>query len=96
MFFRPFTEEVNDLIAGCSVPVATFLQLLYETAMRSGEAIMLKWSDVDFERRIIYCNTPEKGSDARLFGNISGKLLSMLNAMPRISEYIFAHPQPTA
>lgn len=79
--FIPTTEEVKDLIAGCSVPVATFLQLLFETAMRSGEAIKLKWIDVDFERRIISCNSPEKGSEARIFNKISGKLLSMLNAM---------------
>ncbi len=88
--FIPTTEEVNDLIAGCSPPVATFLLLLFETAMRSGEAIQLRWIDVDFERRLIYCNNPEKGSDARIFDNISGKLLSMLNTMSRKSELVFA------
>ena len=55
----------------------------------SGEAIRLRWIDVDFERRIIRCNNPEKGSEARIFDNISGKLLSMLNAMPRKNEYVF-------
>jgi integrase len=88
--FIPTTAEVNDLIAGCSSPVAIMLQLLSETAMRSGEAIQLRWIDLDFERRIIYCNNPEKGSDARIFNNISGKLLSMLNAMPRKNELVFA------
>ncbi len=88
--FIPTTEEVNDLIAGCSVPVATFLQLLFETAMRSGEAIKLKWIDVDFERRLITCNNPEKGSEPRIFSNVSGKLLNMLNAMPRKNDYVFA------
>jgi integrase len=88
--FIPTTEEVNDLIAGCSVPVATFLQLLFETAMRSGEAIRLRWIDVDFERKIIRCNNPEKGSEPRIFSNISGKLLSMLNAMPRKNDLVFA------
>lgn len=92
--FIPTTEEINDLIAGCSVPVATFLQLLYETAMRSGEAICLKWIDVDFERRIVYCNDPEKGSDPRIFNSVSGKLLSMLNAMPRKNELVFAGSTP--
>jgi integrase len=87
--FIPTTEEVKDLIAGCSIPVATFLQLLFETAMRSGEAIKLRWIDVDFERKIIRCNNPEKGSEARIFDNLSGKLLSMLNAMPRKNEYVF-------
>jgi integrase len=87
--FIPITEEVNDLIAGCSFPVATFLLLLFETAMRSGEAIQLRWIDVDFERRIIYCNNPEKGSDARIFNSISGKLLGMLNAMPRKNDLVF-------
>jgi len=88
--FIPTTEEINVLIAGCSIPVATFLQLLFETAMRSGEAIQIRWIDVDFERRLIYCNNPEKGSDARIFDNISGKLLSMLNTMPRKNDFVFA------
>lgn len=87
--FIPTEQEIDELIAGMPTTVATFLQLLKETAMRSGEAKKLKWIDVDFERRIITLNEPEKGSLPRIFNNLSGKLLSMLNALPRTSPHVF-------
>ena len=40
--FIPIEQEIDDLIAGCPNIVATFLQLLKETAMRCGEALRLK------------------------------------------------------
>jgi integrase len=88
--FIPTEQEIDDLIAGCPNRVATFLQLLKETAMRSGEAKRLKWIDVDFQRRIITLNEPEKGSLPRMWNNLSGKLLGMLNALPRTSPYVFS------
>ncbi|MEM3706021.1 MAG: tyrosine-type recombinase/integrase [Candidatus Bathyarchaeia archaeon] len=87
--FIPLESEIDELIAGCPQTVATFLQLLKETAMRAGEAKRLKWTDIDFQRRIIILNTPEKGSLPRIFNNLSGKLLGMLNALPRKSQYVF-------
>ena len=56
--FIPTEQEIDDLIAGCSNSVATFLQLLKETAMRSGEAKRLLWIDLDTERRIIVLKRP--------------------------------------
>ena len=45
--FIPTEQEIDQLIAGMPTRVATFLQLLKETAMRAGEACMLPWIDVD-------------------------------------------------
>ena len=88
--FIPTEQEIDDLIAGCPSTLAVYLQILKETAMRSGEAIKLKWRDVDLERRVITCNDPEKGSDSRQFSDLSGKLLNMLSQMPQSNEYVFA------
>lgn len=87
--FIPTEQEIDDLIAGCPNTVAIFLQLLKETAMRSGEAINIPWKDVDLERKVIMCNNPEKGSNPRIFSDLSGKLLNMLNALPRENEMLF-------
>jgi integrase len=38
-------EELDSLIAGSQKKLSTFLQLLKETGMRSGEATRLKWTD---------------------------------------------------
>lgn len=64
--------------------------------MRSGEAQKLKWVDVDFQRRIITLNEPEKGSLPRIWNNLTGKLLGMVNALPRKSPYVFGDCTPNS
>jgi len=86
--FLPTEQEIDQLIAGCPEKVATFIQLLKETAMRRGEAKRLLWTNIDFERRLITLNDPEKNSLPRIW-NISPKLLNMLNALPKTSLKIF-------
>ena len=56
--------------------------------MRVGEARRLKWTDIDFKRKLIILNQPEKGSEPRMF-NISEKLINMLNNLQRKSERVF-------
>ena len=48
---------------------------------------------MDLERNIITLNDPEKGSNPRAF-EISNKLASMLNALPRDSERVFGKTKP--
>ena len=86
--FIPLERELDDLIAAANKKTACFLQLLKETGMRAGEALRLKWVDVDFERRTITLNTPEKGGNPRIF-KVSPKLIEMLNSLPRKSQKIF-------
>jgi len=86
--FIPMEKEIDALIAGSNKKLATFLQVLKETAMRSGEAKSLLWSNIDFERRLIILNTPEKGSNPRIF-RITQELVDMLKALPKKSEYVF-------
>jgi len=93
--FIPKEEEIDALIAGSGKKLATYLQLLKETGMRAGEATRLKWTDIDEERRIIILNSPEKGSNPRIW-KITAKLMNMLNALPRKSQYIFGNPNPRA
>jgi integrase len=88
--FIPKEEEIDALIAGSGKKTSTFLQLLKETAMRSGEAKRIEWYDVDFERRTVRLNLPEKRSNPRMW-RISPKLTAMLNALPRKTERIFGN-----
>jgi len=48
--FVPLEAEVDQLISACGSKTATFLQLLKETGIRPGEAWMLRWTDLDFEK----------------------------------------------
>jgi integrase len=92
--FIPTEQELDSLIAGCGKRTATFLQLLKETGMRCGEAVRMKWIDVDFERSIITLNSPEKHGNPRMF-KVSTKLLSMLSALPKVNEKVFPVERPT-
>lgn len=89
--FIPTEQEIDDLIAASPNVLAAFLQLLKETGMRRGEAVAVPWKDVDLERRVIMCNFPEKGSNPRIFSDLSGKLLSMLNNLPKEND-LFSVP----
>jgi integrase len=62
------------------------VSLIIALKNRCGEALRLKWNDVDLERGIITLNEPEKGSNPRIFNELSGKLLSMLNTLPKENE----------
>jgi len=79
--FIPSLKEIDELIAGCSMQMATFLQVLKETGARRGEAFNLRWSDIDFVNKTIRI-TPLKGSEARIF-KISDKLIRMLKSLPK-------------
>jgi len=86
--FIPSEAELDALISGTGKKLATFLQLLKETAMRRGEAKRLEWINIDFEKNIITLNNPEKGSNPRMW-KVSQKLTAMLNALPRDSPKVF-------
>jgi len=85
--FIPTEKEIDQLIAASGRKVSVVLQLLKETGMRIGEAMRLKWTDIDFERRTVRI-TPEKHSNPRIIP-VSNKLLEMLSSLPKNSEKIF-------
>ncbi len=75
----PTEKEIDQLIAGCSKQVATFLQVLKETGARRGEAFNLNWKDIDLATTQLTI-TPEKGSLPRQF-RISTKLAGMIGTL---------------
>jgi len=90
--FIPKETEIDQLIAGCSQKVGTFLQTLKETGARRGEIWTLKWDDVDFESKVVNI-TPEKGSNPRVI-HLSNKLLEMLSRLPKIyGDRVFSTPK---
>ncbi|MEM3880906.1 MAG: tyrosine-type recombinase/integrase [Candidatus Bathyarchaeia archaeon] len=86
--FIPTEIELDQLIAGCSRTIATYLQLLKETGARCGEISALKWTDIDLEQRLVRI-TPEKHSNPRILP-ISTKLVEMLRKLPMDKERIFS------
>jgi len=86
--FIPSEQEIDALIAGSNKKHAAYQQLLKETAMRSGEAKRLQWTDIDKEKRVITLNDPEKGSNPRMW-RVSDTLIEMLNAQSKTTQFVF-------
>ncbi|MEM2953766.1 MAG: tyrosine-type recombinase/integrase [Candidatus Bathyarchaeia archaeon] len=85
--FLPLESEIEQLIAGCSHKVGTFLQLLKETAVRPGEAARLEWTDLDPVNCTIRVS-PEKGSNPRIF-KVSTSLMERLMSLPHLNQWVF-------
>lgn len=50
----PFTQdEINLIMSYATGYMANFIKIMLSTGMRPGEIIALKWSDIDFNRKII-------------------------------------------
>ncbi len=90
--FIPLEKEIDQLIASCSKRISALLQLLKETGVRIGEAVRLRWIDLDVQRKTVTVQ-PEKGSNPRIF-NISENLCRMLNGLRKKNDFIFGNPNP--
>src|SRR4030066_761622 len=89
--FIPKETEIDQLIAGCSKRMATFLQVLKETGARCGEIWTLKWEDLDFEGKVVNI-TAEKNSNHRGV-HLSNNLLELLEKLPKTyADRIFSFP----
>jgi integrase len=86
--YIPLESEIDALIAYCGKKTSTILLLLKETGIRIGEALDLEWQEVNFERRMIVLNKPEKHGNARCF-RVSEKLVTMLLRLKKDEKYIF-------
>jgi integrase len=86
--FIPTEQELDQLIACTGKNLSALLQLLKETALRVGEALSLKWTDIDLERNVIVLNHPEKGSEPRIF-KVTAALITKLNQLTKTNEYVF-------
>jgi integrase len=85
--FIPTEQEIDSLISASRPIIATLLQFLKETGVRIGEALRVKWLDIDLERRTAHI-TPEKHSNPRILP-LSHKLVNMLNSLPRKNQFVF-------
>ena len=87
--YIPKTEELNSLINAAYRKLSTYLLLLKSTGMRSGEAWLLKWKDIDFSRNTVTLNETEKHGTPRMF-KVESQLIAMINMLPKTSNiYLF-------
>ena len=85
--FVPTEKEIDALINGTAKKLSTALQALKETGFRIGELWNCKWTDIDEEKNTLKCKAEKHGKPREI--RISAKLLSRLNILPKVNEYIF-------
>jgi integrase len=83
--FLPSNEEVQQIISGCGKNTATFIKFLADTGVRKGEALQVKWTDLDFIAKTVRINNPEKGGNSRTL-KISDQLIAMINALKKRTD----------
>lgn len=87
--FVPDETELDALInAAKSKILAAFLQTLKETFTDPGEALRIKWLDIDTNNKTISIRYPVKNHLPRTL-QVSNRLLSMLEALPKKDERVF-------
>jgi integrase len=80
--YIPTEGEIDALIATCGKRLATFIQVLRDTGARKGEALKIRYADVNSNTNEISINYPEKGSRSRKV-KVSERTIAMINALPR-------------
>jgi integrase len=65
---------------------ALIIRLLLLTGMRRGEAFELRWSEGDFERRVLRLGDSKTGQKTV---PLSGAAVEVLMGMPRVGECVF-------
>jgi integrase len=99
---NPLTrEELKSLLDTFQAHFSDFytlVLLLARTGMRIGEAVALKWNDIDFEGRFIHVkrslvrgviSLPKSGKTRSV--DMSAQLMEALKAHPFRSEFVFAN-----
>jgi len=83
-------EQVMKIIEACENPIhKALLWTSYELALRVGEAVRLKWEDVDLENRTVAVTRLKKKRVERKIKPISRELARFLMTLPQHCEYVF-------
>ncbi|MBI2118976.1 MAG: site-specific integrase [Elusimicrobia bacterium] len=87
-------NEKIKLLGACALPTKRLVFFALSTGMRQGEILNLKWSDIDFNTRLIKISHSKAGKIR--YVNIPSDLENMLKSTPTISEYVFGTPKGKA
>jgi len=73
--------EMDRLKAAAPAWLASYVELAIATCMRRGELAMLKWDDIDLQRRVAVLATTKNGTARKV--PLSGAAMRVLESMPR-------------
>jgi integrase len=74
-------EDVRHLLHSCELYSKALFSIIYDCGLRAFEACNLKWTDIDFHRRMVHIKRGKGGKDRAV--PISAKTLIVLKAYRR-------------
>ena len=83
---------IDCLIIKATPLISAILLLLKHTGMRIGEALRLRYIDVNAENRTVTVNLPEKGSNTRII-RVPQQVITVLQNLPKTGERVFGQYQ---
>ena len=87
--FIPTPEELRLFIDSAGHRFGIYLQVLYDTGARRGEAAHIKWTDINTQNRTISINDPEKHSRCRTIKVPESTLVRIQTLSRKYDPYIF-------
>ncbi|MGN6083178.1 tyrosine-type recombinase/integrase [Trinickia sp.] len=81
-------SEEKTLLAEANTSLRPVIVFALETAMRAGEIMNAKWTDIDWERRVIHL--PRTKTDQPRDVPLSPKALAALESLPKDTGRVFA------
>ena len=89
-------RRVLAAVASLNDPFRSFLKMLVLTGQRRDEVANLKWSEINFEARLWTLPASRSKNHLQHTIPLSEPALEILNALPRISPYVFSPTGKTA
>jgi integrase len=83
--------QKSDRITKLSPHAAGALRLLLFTGCRLREVLHLKWTEIDFERGLLFLPSSKTGRKTVI---LNGPAVSVLEGLPRIGRYVIAGNDP--
>ena len=85
--------EFERLIGCCPRHLKPMVQLAYDTAMRRGELLRLRWSQIHFESRVILLEAEDTKTQERREVPLDDRLVKMLQDVLRVPgcPYVFTY-----
>lgn len=86
-------EEETKLLNSCTglrAHLRDLIMFAIYTGMRKGEILNLKWSQVDFERRMVLVTQTKSGKDRSI--PMSDEIFQILFSRKKTAAWVFTHP----
>ncbi len=77
-------EEYQRLLAACAPHLKIIVQLAYDSAMRKGEILGLKWEQINFREGVIILDAADTKTQEKREIPLDEKLVSLLQGLPKV------------